>query len=123
MAYGREVFKMWKDYIEFRLKYKKVDLPKEVEDMLRNLQITYLDADTFMSDKGLMHVYIMDYNYNNERFKVTKTESEEYCMDRWGRLGDKMEDCFNYLLRERFNLDTEQELWVLDTVRKFYDLI
>ena len=68
--------KMWKDYIEFRLKYKKVDLPKEVEDMLRNLQITYLDADTFMSDKGLMHVYIMDYKYNNERFKVSKQKAK-----------------------------------------------
>ena len=76
MAYGREVFKMWKDYIEFRLKYKKVDLPKEVEDMLRNLRITYLDADTSCLI-ALICLYYGLY-YNNERFKVTKTESEEY---------------------------------------------
>ena len=124
MYYTNKDFEKWKDYIAFRLKYKKVELPKEVEDMLRNLKITYLDYDSFISDdKGLLHVYMMDFNYKDEEFKVTKTESDEYCIDRWGKLYDRQEDCFDYILKNRFNLTLEQELWILDTIRKFYDMI
>lgn len=124
MYYTNKDFEKWKDYIAFRLKYKKVELPKEVEDMLRNLKITYLDYDSFISDdKGLLHVYTMNFTYNGEEFKVTKTESEEYCMDRWGKLYDKQEDCFDYILKNRFKLNLEQELWVLNTIRQFFDVI
>jgi len=124
MSYSPLDTEKWQDYIQFKLKYKKIDLPKEIEDMLRNLRVIYLDYDTFMSDeKGLLHVYMMDFNYKDEEFKVTKTESEEYCMDRWGKLYDKQEDCFDYILKNRFKLNLEQELWVLNTIRQFFDVI
>ena len=124
MYYSKEDFLKWKDYIDFKIKYKKVSLPKELEDFLLNLSVIYLDYKDFMTEeKGIFYTYYMDVEYKEEKIHIRRTESEEYCMDNWGLLNQEPEECFDTYLRNKYDLDLKQEMWVLDVIRDFFNII